>query len=296
MQTATAANDARDLSEQYNEMLVVVAIGVRDGVLPGNADDLNWDALGLIWTALGAADFDTLDPAIESAVDALENAASAVLFGDFLPPEAFDWYLAPWRQVFGDRAFERSQANAAAAVEEEVRDYHGPRVFVTGTDDPRRVANALTAGVLLPNILVTEACRTAARLADRIVAIRGGSCRILDLADARRVGDIAAVITNATANDVVFIPDLDRLSHAMLGVLMMTTERKLVVTIGTRKRGLNLTLAPFTLVAVTPSGTVPEDLSGENGVHWDVQMGARECGGVNRLLSPARFSSGPDQA
>ena len=69
-----------------------------------------------------------------------------------------------------------------------------------------------------------------------------------------RVGDLAAILTNLEAGDVLFIDEIHRLNHAIEEVLYPAMEDfalDLVVGKGPSARTLRLDLAPFTIIGAT---------------------------------------------
>ena len=69
-----------------------------------------------------------------------------------------------------------------------------------------------------------------------------------------KMGDMAAILTNLTAGDVLFIDEAHRINRAIEEVLYPAMESRklhLMVGKGPSARSLNLDLPPFTLVAAT---------------------------------------------
>src|SRR3989344_574399 len=75
-----------------------------------------------------------------------------------------------------------------------------------------------------------------------------------EMAAKEKMGDMAAILTNLTAGDVLFIDEAHRINRAIEEVLYPAMESRklhLMVGKGPSARSLNLDLPPFTLVAAT---------------------------------------------
>src|SRR6204780_3823147 len=85
-----------------------------------------------------------------------------------------------------------------------------------------------------------------------------------------RAGDLAAILTNLEARDVLFIDEIHRLSPAVEEILypaMEDFELDLVIGEGPSARSVKITLAPFTLVgATTRSGLITTPLRDRFGI------------------------------
>src|SRR6478672_8855592 len=85
-----------------------------------------------------------------------------------------------------------------------------------------------------------------------------------------RAGDLAAILTNLEARDVLFIDEIHRLNPAVEEILypaMEDYELDLVIGEGPSARSVKITLAPFTLVgATTRSGLITTPLRDRFGI------------------------------
>jgi holliday junction DNA helicase RuvB len=85
-----------------------------------------------------------------------------------------------------------------------------------------------------------------------------------------RAGDLAAILTNLEARDVLFIDEIHRLNPAVEEILypaMEDFELDLVIGEGPSARSVKITLAPFTLVgATTRSGLITTPLRDRFGI------------------------------
>lgn len=103
----------------------------------------------------------------------------------------------------------------------------------------------------------------------------GGNLRTTSGPAIERVGDLAALLSNLTPGDILFIDEIHRLSRAIEEVLYPAMESGLlhiVIGKGPSARSIELPLSPFTLVAAT---TRMASLSGP--------LRSRFGGGVFRL-------------
>src|SRR5207237_7768850 len=90
-----------------------------------------------------------------------------------------------------------------------------------------------------------------------------------------RVGDLAALLTNLSPGDILFIDEIHRLSRSIEEVLYPAMESgslNIIIGKGPSARTLDLPLPPFTLIAAT---TRVADLS--------APLRSRFSGGVFRL-------------
>src|SRR5690242_5141906 len=85
-----------------------------------------------------------------------------------------------------------------------------------------------------------------------------------------KAGDLAAILTNLEARDVLFIDEIHRLNPAVEEILypaMEDYELDLVIGEGPSARSVKITLAPFTLVgATTRSGLITTPLRDRFGI------------------------------
>ncbi|MDB5224673.1 MAG: Holliday junction helicase RuvB, holliday junction helicase RuvB [Candidatus Adlerbacteria bacterium] len=112
-------------------------------------------------------------------------------------------------------------------------------------------------------------------LAHLIARELGGNLRSTSGPAIERVGDLAALLTNLTAGDILFIDEIHRLSRSIEEVLYPAMESgvlNIIIGKGPSARTLELPLPSFTLVAAT---TRVADLS--------APLRSRFSGGVFRL-------------
>lgn len=112
-------------------------------------------------------------------------------------------------------------------------------------------------------------------LAHLIARELGGSLRATSGPAIERVGDLAALLSNLTPGDILFIDEIHRLSHSIEEVLYPAMESgvlNIIIGKGPSARTLELPLPPFTLIAAT---TRIADLS--------APLRSRFSGGVFRL-------------
>ncbi len=91
-------------------------------------------------------------------------------------------------------------------------------------------------------------------LAHLIARELGGALRSTSGPAIERVGDLAALLTNMGAGDILFIDEIHRLSHAIEEVLYPAMESgmlNIIIGKGPSARTIELPLPPFTLVAAT---------------------------------------------
>lgn len=91
-------------------------------------------------------------------------------------------------------------------------------------------------------------------LAHLIAHELGGSLRSTSGPAIERVGDLAALLSNLAAGDILFIDEIHRLPRAIEEVLYPAMESgvlNIIIGKGPSARTLELPLAPFTLVAAT---------------------------------------------
>src|SRR5579872_458911 len=112
-------------------------------------------------------------------------------------------------------------------------------------------------------------------LAHLIARELGGNLRATSGPAIERVGDLAALLTNLSPNDILFIDEIHRLSRSIEEVLYPAMESgvlNIILGKGPSARTIELPLPPFTLVAAT---TRVADLS--------APLRSRFSGGVFRL-------------
>jgi len=91
-------------------------------------------------------------------------------------------------------------------------------------------------------------------LAHLISSELGGALRSTSGPAIERVGDLAALLSNMGAGDILFIDEIHRLSHAIEEVLYPAMESgvlNIIIGKGPSARTIELPLPPFTLVAAT---------------------------------------------
>lgn len=91
-------------------------------------------------------------------------------------------------------------------------------------------------------------------LAHIIASEMGATVKVTSGPALERVGDLAAILTNLEAGDVLFIDEIHRMNHAIEEVLYPAMEDfalDLVVGKGPSARTLRLDLAPFTIIGAT---------------------------------------------
>lgn len=112
-------------------------------------------------------------------------------------------------------------------------------------------------------------------LAHLIAREQGAALRATSGPAIERVGDLAALLSNLSPGDILFIDEIHRLSHSIEEVLYPAMESgvlNIIIGKGPSARSLELPLPPFTLVAAT---TRVADLS--------APLRSRFSGGVFRL-------------
>jgi Holliday junction DNA helicase RuvB len=91
-------------------------------------------------------------------------------------------------------------------------------------------------------------------LAHLIAQELGGNIKITSGPAIERVGDLASILTNLRAGDILFIDEIHRLNHAIEEVLYPAMESgrlDIIIGKGPSARTVQLELPPFTLVAAT---------------------------------------------
>jgi Holliday junction DNA helicase RuvB len=92
-------------------------------------------------------------------------------------------------------------------------------------------------------------------LAYVIAAEMGVSIKITSGPAVERSGDLAAILTNLRAQDILFIDEIHRLSHVVEEVLYPAMEDfalDIIIGKGPGARSLRLKLPPFTLIGAQP--------------------------------------------
>ncbi len=107
-------------------------------------------------------------------------------------------------------------------------------------------------------------------LAHIIAAELGVNLKVTSGPAIERPGDLAAILTNLTAKDVLFIDEIHRLSRSVEEILYPAMEDfclDIIIGKGPSARSLRLDLAPFTLVgATTRAGLLSSPLRDRFGV------------------------------
>lgn len=91
-------------------------------------------------------------------------------------------------------------------------------------------------------------------LAHLIAKETGSQLKVTSGPAIERVGDLASILTNLTAGDILFIDEIHRLNKTIEEVLypaMETGQLDIVIGKGPSARTIQLELAPFTLIAAT---------------------------------------------
>lgn len=91
-------------------------------------------------------------------------------------------------------------------------------------------------------------------LANLVASELGANLKITSGPALEKMGDLAAVLTNLNANDVLFIDEIHRINRLIEEVLYPAMEMRklhLIVGKGPGARTLNLDLPPFTIIAAT---------------------------------------------
>ena len=117
-------------------------------------------------------------------------------------------------------------------------------------------------------------------LAGIIAAEMGHNIRVTSGPAIERPGDLASILTNLNAGDVLFIDEIHRLSHAVEEVLYPAMEDfalDIMIGKGPSARSLRLDLPKFTLIgATTRAGSLSAPLRDRFGILYRLQMYSTE--------------------
>jgi Holliday junction DNA helicase, RuvB subunit len=113
-------------------------------------------------------------------------------------------------------------------------------------------------------------------LAGIIAAEMGHNIRITSGPAIERPGDLASILTNLSAGDVLFVDEIHRLSHAVEEVLYPAMEDyalDIMIGKGPSARSLRLDLPKFTLIgATTRAGMLTAPLRDRFGIAYRLEM------------------------
>ncbi|MBE5808234.1 MAG: Holliday junction branch migration DNA helicase RuvB [Clostridiales bacterium] len=113
-------------------------------------------------------------------------------------------------------------------------------------------------------------------LAGIIAAEMGHNIRITSGPAIERAGDLASILTNLNAGDVLFIDEIHRLSHAVEEVLYPAMEDfalDIMIGKGPSARSIRLDLPKFTLIgATTRAGMLSSPLRDRFGIQFRMDM------------------------
>lgn len=113
-------------------------------------------------------------------------------------------------------------------------------------------------------------------LANIIAAEMGGNIHHTSGPALDKQGDVAAILTNLQANDILFIDEIHRLSSAIEEVLYPAMEDRqldIIIGEGPAARSVKIDLAPFTLVAATTkTGALTSPLRDRFGIITKLQF------------------------
>lgn len=155
-------------------------------------------------------------------------------------------------------------------VEYDETAYHGPRAFMPQHGSANELLSALDRGEQVRNVLLLGPSFRAEELAYSIARLSRARYVPVDLSMAPRPADLAAVVTHAEAEDLLFLAGLDELTHSVAAILPeILRDRSLHIAIGrgSAQRWLQLKFSSFSVVAWTVSGAVPLGLG-----PWDLQL------------------------
>lgn len=113
-------------------------------------------------------------------------------------------------------------------------------------------------------------------LAAIVAAEMGQNIRVTSGPAIERAGDLASLLTNLSAGDVLFIDEIHRLSHAVEEVLYPAMEDfalDIMIGKGPSARSIRLNLPKFTLIgATTRAGSLSAPLRDRFGILFRLQM------------------------
>ena len=113
-------------------------------------------------------------------------------------------------------------------------------------------------------------------LAGIVAAEMGHNIRVTSGPAIERAGDLASILTNLTAGDVLFIDEIHRLSHAVEEVLYPAMEDyalDIIIGKGPAARSIRLDLPKFTLIgATTRAGMLSSPLRDRFGISFRLEM------------------------
>ena len=117
-------------------------------------------------------------------------------------------------------------------------------------------------------------------LAGIVAAEMGQNIRVTSGPAIERAGDLASLLTNLSAGDVLFIDEIHRLSHAVEEVLYPAMEDfaiDIMIGKGPSARSIRLDLPKFTLIgAPTRAGSLSAPLRDRFGILYRLQMYSTE--------------------
>ena len=113
-------------------------------------------------------------------------------------------------------------------------------------------------------------------LAGIVAAEMGHNIRVTSGPAIERAGDLASILTNLNAGDVLFIDEIHRLSHAVEEVLYPAMEDyalDIIIGKGPAARSIRLDLPRFTLIgATTRAGMLSSPLRDRFGISFRLEM------------------------
>ena len=113
-------------------------------------------------------------------------------------------------------------------------------------------------------------------LAGIVAAEMGHNIRVTSGPAIERAGDLASILTNLNAGDVLFIDEIHRLSHAVEEVLYPAMEDyalDIIIGKGPAARSIRLDLPKFTLIgATTRAGRLSSPLRDRFGISFRLEM------------------------
>ena len=113
-------------------------------------------------------------------------------------------------------------------------------------------------------------------LAGIVAAEMGHNIRVTSGPAIERAGDLASILTNLNAGDVLFIDEIHRLSHAVEEVLypaMADYALDIIIGKGPAARSIRLDLPKFTLIgATTRAGMLSSPLRDRFGISFRLEM------------------------